>query len=104
MAIEDTAVTAGVEHASSEICSICHSELYVDFLKSDHLWKPAKEVEGQSPAHPFTEVTSPPEGFGWDNIAYVIGGHNWKARFIDQNGYIITSDADATTSTALPTR
>ena len=27
----------------------------------------------------------------------MIGGYNWKARFIDQNGFIITGDANATT-------
>jgi hypothetical protein len=66
-------------------------------MKSGHPWKLNKVVDGQPPDYPFTEVLDPPEGYTWDDIAYVIGGYNWKARFIDQNGYIITGDADATT-------
>jgi hypothetical protein len=54
-------------------------------------------VDGQPPEYPFTEVPSPPEGYTWDDVSYVIGGYNWKARFVDQDGYIITGDADATT-------
>jgi hypothetical protein len=30
----------------------------------------------------FTEIPSPSEGYTWDDIAYVIGGYNWKAHFI----------------------
>jgi hypothetical protein len=29
--------------------------------------------------------------------SYVVGGYGWKARFIDQEGYIITGDEDAAT-------
>ena len=39
-----------------------------------------------------------PEGYTWDDITYVIGGYNWKARFIDSDGFIITgADENATT-------
>ena len=49
------------------------------------------------PEYPFTTLPEPPEGYTWDDISYVIGGYNWKARFIDQDGYIITGDENATT-------
>jgi hypothetical protein len=78
-------------------CSACHSEIYETFIKSGHPWKLNKVMDGQPPDYPFTEVPEPPEGYTWDDISYVIGGYNWKARFIDQEGYIITGDADATT-------
>ena len=42
-------------------------------------------------------LTDPPEGYTWDDISYVNGGYGWKARFIDQRGYIITGDQDAAT-------
>jgi hypothetical protein len=32
-----------------------------------------------------------PEGVSWDDVSYVIGGYKWKARFIGEDGYIITS-------------
>jgi hypothetical protein len=93
----EAAGAAGAEYAGSETCSVCHSEIYKVFGKSGHPWKLNKVVDGQPPDYPFTEVPEPPEGYTWDDVTYVIGGYNWKARFIDQNGYIITGDADATT-------
>ncbi len=59
-------------------------------------------MDGQPPEYPFTEVPEPPEGYTWDDILYVIGGYNWKARFIDQDGFIITGDEDATTQYNFP--
>jgi hypothetical protein len=35
-----------------------------------------------------------PEGYSWDDIAYVVGGVKVKAHFIDQDGYLITSAKD----------
>ncbi len=35
-----------------------------------------------------------PKGYSWEDISYVIGGKYKKARFIDQNGYIITAAKD----------
>ncbi len=81
----------------SETCAECHAETYDLFMGSGHPYKLTQVVDGQPPQYPFTEIPSPPEGYTWDDISYVIGGYNWKARFIDQDGYIITGDADATT-------
>ena len=81
---------AGAEFVGSVTCSACHSELYDVFLQSGHPWKLNEVVDGQPPNYPFTEVPEPPEGYTWDDISYVIGGYNWKARFMDQDGYIIT--------------
>ncbi len=38
-----------------------------------------------------------PTGYGWDDISYVIGGYKWKARYIDNDGFIVTGGADSTT-------
>lgn len=81
----------------TEACGECHEETVAVFMKSGHPYKLNRVVDGEPPTYPFTEVVDPPEGYTWDDISYVIGGYNWKARFIDQNGYIITGDADATT-------
>lgn len=85
------------EWAGSETCAECHEEIYDTFMLSGHPYKLNKVVDGQPPTYPFTEVTDVPEGYTWDDISYVIGGYNWKARFVDLDGYIITGDADATT-------
>ncbi|MCP4539538.1 MAG: hypothetical protein GY832_20580 [Chloroflexi bacterium] len=91
------AAPAGAEYAGSETCSGCHEEIYGVLMQSGHAYKLNPVVDGQPPEYPFTEVPEPPEGYTWDDVTYVIGGYNWKARFIDENGYIITGDADATT-------
>ncbi len=87
----------------SEACAECHQDLYETFRLSGHPWKLNRVVDGQPPQYPFSELPAPPEGYTWDDISYVIGGYNWKARFIDQQGYIITgADENATTQYNLP--
>lgn len=84
----------GAEYVGSAACSQCHQALYDTFMMSGHPWKLNKVVDGKQPAYPFADKNGEiplPEGYTWDDISYVIGGYNWKARFMDQNGYIITS-------------
>ncbi|MBT3315631.1 MAG: hypothetical protein HN390_13565 [Anaerolineae bacterium] len=80
----------GADYISSEACSECHEDTYNVFMQSGHPYKLNKVVDGQPPEYPFTEVTELPEGYTWDDISYVIGGYNWKARFVNNEGYIIT--------------
>lgn len=75
---------------------VCDPPHWIDCIKLNPV------VDGHPPEYPFTEVPEPPEGYTWDDVSYVIGGYNWKARFIDQEGYIITGDEDATTQYNLP--
>jgi hypothetical protein len=70
-------------------------DTYEVFMNSGHAYKLNPVVDGQPPEYPFTELTELPEGYTWDDISYVIGGYNWKARFIDQDGYIITDEPGA---------
>ncbi|MEW6406204.1 MAG: multiheme c-type cytochrome, partial [Chloroflexota bacterium] len=81
---------AVAEYAGSSVCAGCHEEIATVFGMSGHAYKLNPVVDGQPPEYPFTEVTELPEGYTWDDILYVIGGYNWKARFIDKDGYIIT--------------
>ena len=94
-ASEGSEAVAGAEYVKSATCSGCHQEIYDVFMKSGHPYKLNKVVDGQPPEYPFTEVTELPEGYTWDDISYVIGGYNWKARFIDLEGYIITGPPGA---------
>jgi len=66
-------------------------------MKSGHPYKLSKIVDGKPPEFPYSEVPEPPEGYTWDDVAYVIGGYGWKARFIGKDGYIITGDKDSKT-------
>jgi hypothetical protein len=86
------------DYVGSEKCGECHTEVYSTFVRSGHPWKLNPVVDGQPPDYPFTEIPNPPEGYTWDDISYIIGGYNWKARFIDQEGYIITDKPGATVS------
>jgi hypothetical protein len=81
---------SGSEYVGSQICGGCHQDTYEVFKKSGHAWKLNPVVDGQPPEFPFTELSDPPDGYSWNDILYVIGGYNWKARFINQDGYIIT--------------
>jgi hypothetical protein len=77
----------------SESCAQCHQSIYDVFVRSGHNWKLNPVANGEPPDYPFSDVLSPPDGYTWDDISYVIGGYHWKARFIDNDGYIITGDA-----------
>ncbi len=78
-------------YVGSEACGYCHSGLFNDFAKTGHPYKLNKVVNGQPPTYPFSTVPSPPAGVAWSNVAYVIGGYGWKARFIGLDGFIITA-------------
>jgi len=82
------------EYAGAAACAECHKTIYDSFMMSGHPWKLNKVVDGKQPAYPFAENNGElplPEGYTWEDISYVIGGYKWKARFMDQNGFIITS-------------
>jgi hypothetical protein len=81
----------GAEYVGASTCQDCHSGIYEVFTQSGHPWKLNPVVDGQPPDYPFTEVSDLPEGYTWDDILYVIGGYNWKARFVGLDGYIITN-------------
>ena len=84
-------------YVGAQTCQGCHTGIYDTFILSGHPYKLSPVVNGTPPEYPFTEIPEPPEGYSWEDISYVIGGYNWKARFIDQEGYIITGDENATT-------
>ena len=92
----------GATYITSEGCAECHEDEYESFADSGHKYKLNKVVDGQPPEYPYTEVLNPPEGYTWDDITYVIGGYNWKARFIGLDGYIITGDEGDTTQYNFP--
>ncbi len=87
---EAAVVAAAAEYVGGDICAGCHTEIAELFSRSGHAFKLNPVVNGQPPEYPFIEVPDPPEGYTWDDITYVIGGYNWKARFINDEGYIIT--------------
>lgn len=89
---------SAAEYVGSAACSGCHSDVYDGFAQSGHAWNLNPIADGQAPDYPFTNIPNPPDGYAWDDVAYVIGGYNWKAVFVDKQGYLITDQPGATTS------
>ena len=86
----ETAQAAAIEYVGSTTCGGCHKELYDAFINSGHPWIMNQISEGKSPNYPTTKLDQLPEGYSWDDISYVIGGYNWKALFMDNEGFIVT--------------
>lgn len=82
------------DYAGSERCIGCHASIYAMYMKSGHPHKLIK-VAGTSPVYPANTspgIPAPPTDYSWKDISYVIGGFGWKARFLDQQGYILTGE------------
>ncbi len=75
-------------------CAECHEDAYTKYQLSGHPYNLTK-IEGAAPVFPYDGQTggvpNPPEGYSWDDIAYVIGGFAWKAQFVNQDGYLIAN-------------
>jgi len=72
----------------SEFCLDCHPANYSEWKSSGHPYKLMKSEEARNRPIPL------PIGITWDDVSYVIGGYKWKSRYIDTEGYIITTTFD----------
>ncbi|OFX49918.1 MAG: hypothetical protein A2046_16335 [Bacteroidetes bacterium GWA2_30_7] len=85
-------ITYEDKYIGSEACKSCHTTIYDNFIKSGHPYK-LNKVSGSQPVIPYrTQTTPTPAGYSFTDgtITYMIGGYGWKARFIDNKGYIVT--------------
>ncbi len=88
MLLPSEQVTAeGIErgYAGPSTCAQCHVTQYGDYRASSHPKKLRPAAEARAAGLPL------PEGYQWSDISYVIGGDRWKARYMDAQGYIVTS-------------
>jgi hypothetical protein len=81
---------AAADYVGDTACAGCHPDIYKANLRTGHAWIQNKISEAAAPNFPYTKLEKLPEGYTWDDILYVIGGYNWKALFVDKNGYLIT--------------
>jgi len=81
------------EYVGSETCAKCHSGVFEQFSRSGHAWALTPVVDGQAPRIPSGEVRTPPQDMTWDDVAYVVGGFQWKALFVDRDGFLVTGEA-----------
>ena len=72
----------------SERCGDCHTE-YQTSIQTGHPFKLNAVVDGEPPEYPVTELTGPPTGLTWDDVAFVIGGFRYKYRVVDNDGFIV---------------
>lgn len=75
-------------YVGSDQCFKCHTEQFNDWQASGHPWKLRKAEKAR-----YSKLPLPP-GYTWDDISYVIGGATKKARFVNQEGYVITTAKD----------
>ena len=84
-------------YVGSDTCGMCHSDKHAKWVDSGHPYK-LTEIFGAAPVGDFppfsyypNDAVDPPDGYTWDDISFTIGGYGWKMRWIDSDGYIITS-------------
>ena len=74
------------EWAGSDACFSCHPDKHNDWKTSGHPYKLRPTSVAKHSPLPL------PKGYSWDDISFVIGGYKWKSRYMDKDGYIITTD------------
>ena len=79
---------SATDYVGSEKCFSCHADQFNLWQASGHPWKLRKVEKAR-----YAKLPLPP-GYSWDDVSYVIGGANKKARFIDNEGYIVTTAKD----------
>ncbi len=92
-----SAMAVSQTFVGSDACATCHSTKYSDWKDSGHPYKFSVIENNQPPVYPsvavnFEDTWMTDLGDGshtWADIAGVIGGFGWKARFIGTDGYII---------------
>jgi hypothetical protein len=90
------AAAGGAQYVGDTTCGGCHKDIYDIYIKSGHPWVLNKIESGNAPELPFRKLSTLPQGYNWEDISYVIGGYWWKARFMDNEGYIITDEPGKT--------
>lgn len=81
------------EFVGSEACAKCHGDIFERYSRSGHAWALTPVVDGQAPRIPSDEVRTPPQDMTWDELSYVVGGYQWKALFVNQDGFLVTGEA-----------
>ena len=90
-------------YVGSDACMSCHSDKYNMWVNSGHPYKFSIVENGVQPTYPeeavnFQDTWMENLGDGshsWDNVAGVIGGYGWKARFVGTDGYIMGTGGSA---------
>ncbi|NOZ48271.1 MAG: T9SS type A sorting domain-containing protein [Chlorobi bacterium] len=90
-------------YVGSEACSTCHSENYNEWVNSGHPYKFSVIENNEAPTYPSfvnnfesSWISNLADGsVAWSDIAGVIGGFGWKARFVGNDGVIVGTASSA---------
>jgi len=101
--VEVAEIVEDATFVGSAACAGCHSEKYDDWIASGHPYKFTIIENGEAPTYPveainFQEQYMDSLGDGshtWDDIAGVIGGYGWKARFVGKDGHLVGTAGSA---------
>ena len=91
------------EFVGSENCKSCHTEKYNDWNDSGHPYKFSIVENGVEPTYPNEAINFQSDwisnigdgSHSWDDVAGVIGGYGWKARFVGKDGVIMGTASSA---------
>lgn len=94
---EDPPEPGEASFIGSDACMSCHSGMYDDWAASGHPYKFTIVESGAQPTYPaeavnFQSTWMDELGDGshdWTDVAGVIGGYGWKARFVGTDGHLI---------------
>ena len=89
---QDGASFTPAQFVGSLTCAECHQDYYDRFIASGHPWilNPVDDAAPTSAGN--RAIRALPEGLEWANVAYVVGGYNWKANFVDKAGNLVTGE------------
>jgi hypothetical protein len=87
----------------SAACAGCHSGKYETWIASGHPYKFTIIEDGVAPTYPAEAVNFQDQymenlgdgSHSWNDIAGVIGGYGWKARFVGTDGHIVGTAGSA---------
>lgn len=84
----------GATYIGTAACRACHPSIFDTYAIHGH-GHALKPINGQPPTYPpegtRAGVPNPPDGYTWNDVSYVIGGYYRKARFLDLDGFFITT-------------
>lgn len=87
----------GAAFVGADACRACHSEIGAHHALHGHANR-LTPIMGGPPTFPAEAaragVPNPPAGFDWADISYVLGGYLKDARFIDRDGFVLTTGVD----------
>lgn len=78
-------------YVGADACGACHANFTAQHARTGHS-QALKPVLSAPPTYPQPAVglPSPPPGNEWTDIAYVIGGYELAARFVNTQGFLVT--------------